>query len=253
MADTKLSALIELATTPATDDEVYIRDVSEAAADESKRITIANLLAAGVLTSRVSAYLDAADLEIADNTEVYIPFDTENFDGLGEFDSTRKTGTADATEASKLHDADGGFAAADVGRRVYNTTDKTKAVITGFVDSGELNLDADIMASGEAYIIGAGTFTVQASGYYLIAAQAYYNTDTDGKMFGIGIKNDGVVIGFAYKQSGLATAELAAPITGIYYLAIGEVIEIYAIQRQGSACTLVSSDWGTYIHIHRLS
>ena len=47
MADTKLSALTELATTPASDDEVYIRDVSEPAATESKRITVANLTAAG--------------------------------------------------------------------------------------------------------------------------------------------------------------------------------------------------------------
>lgn len=46
MADTKLSALTELATTPASDDEVYIRDVSEVAADESKRITVTNLMAA---------------------------------------------------------------------------------------------------------------------------------------------------------------------------------------------------------------
>jgi len=45
MADTKLSALTELAATPADDDEVYIRDVSEAASAESKRITVANLLA----------------------------------------------------------------------------------------------------------------------------------------------------------------------------------------------------------------
>ena len=45
MADTKLSALTELAATPANDDEVYIRDVSEVASAESKRITIANLLA----------------------------------------------------------------------------------------------------------------------------------------------------------------------------------------------------------------
>jgi hypothetical protein len=43
MADTKLSALTELAATPATGDEIYIRDISESAADESKRITIANL------------------------------------------------------------------------------------------------------------------------------------------------------------------------------------------------------------------
>lgn len=45
MADKKLSELTELAAAPASDDEVYIRDVSEEAAAESKRITIANLLA----------------------------------------------------------------------------------------------------------------------------------------------------------------------------------------------------------------
>lgn len=45
MADSKLSALVELATAPAGTDELYIRDVSEAAADESKRITFTNLIA----------------------------------------------------------------------------------------------------------------------------------------------------------------------------------------------------------------
>ena len=45
MADpTKLSALTELAAGPAEGDEIYIRDVSEAAADESKRITAVELL-----------------------------------------------------------------------------------------------------------------------------------------------------------------------------------------------------------------
>ncbi|MBU2685588.1 MAG: hypothetical protein KKF27_20295, partial [Gammaproteobacteria bacterium] len=51
--DTKLSDLTELAATPAVDDEIYIRDVSEAAAAESKRITTANLLAAAI--SKVSS------------------------------------------------------------------------------------------------------------------------------------------------------------------------------------------------------
>lgn len=46
MADTKLSALTELAAEPASNDEVYIRDVSEAATNESKRITIAQLMKA---------------------------------------------------------------------------------------------------------------------------------------------------------------------------------------------------------------
>lgn len=44
MADSKLSALVELAAAPAATDELYIRDVSEPAADESKRITVANLI-----------------------------------------------------------------------------------------------------------------------------------------------------------------------------------------------------------------
>ena len=45
MADKKLSELTELAAQPADNDEVYIRDISEPSATESKRITIANLLA----------------------------------------------------------------------------------------------------------------------------------------------------------------------------------------------------------------
>lgn len=51
MADRKLSELTELAAAPAVDDEVYIRDVSEAAADESKRITVTNLLRLTGLTA----------------------------------------------------------------------------------------------------------------------------------------------------------------------------------------------------------
>ena len=51
MADTKLSVLTELAAAPAVDDEIYIRDVSEAAADESKRITIANVFTSPALVT----------------------------------------------------------------------------------------------------------------------------------------------------------------------------------------------------------
>ena len=55
MTDQKLSALTELAATPATNDEVYIRDVSEIAALESKRITLLNLLGSVVLKSLFDA------------------------------------------------------------------------------------------------------------------------------------------------------------------------------------------------------
>jgi len=66
MADTKLSALTELAATPASDDEVYIRDVSEAAATESKRITIANIVAAAV------AAAEAAGLALASGKNIKV-------------------------------------------------------------------------------------------------------------------------------------------------------------------------------------
>jgi hypothetical protein len=60
MADTKLSALTELAAAPASDDELYIRDVSEAAAAESKRITVANMLGS-VAKNPLTADLDFAE------------------------------------------------------------------------------------------------------------------------------------------------------------------------------------------------
>ena len=69
MADTKLSGLPELAAAPAVDDEIYIRDVSEAAADESKRIVVANLLASRAKISgtptdgQIAAWTDATTLE----------------------------------------------------------------------------------------------------------------------------------------------------------------------------------------------
>jgi hypothetical protein len=43
MADKKLSALTELAAVPAADDEFYLRDISESATNESKKILYANL------------------------------------------------------------------------------------------------------------------------------------------------------------------------------------------------------------------
>jgi len=85
MADTKLSALTELAATPANDDEVYIRDVSEAAAAESKRITIANLMAAagGGLAITTGSYTgdNTANRAIAHGLGVVPDFVWINYQG----------------------------------------------------------------------------------------------------------------------------------------------------------------------------
>jgi len=77
LADTKVSALTELAATPAGGDELYIRDISEAAADESKRITVDNLLG-GVLkniiedtTPQLGGSLDANNNTILNIVNAY--------------------------------------------------------------------------------------------------------------------------------------------------------------------------------------
>ncbi|KKM24583.1 hypothetical protein LCGC14_1603670, partial [marine sediment metagenome] len=72
--------------------------------------------------------------------------------------TTPNSGTADATEANTLHDADGGFATTDVGKTVHNTTDDTYAEVTAFVDSGQLTLNADIFISGENYDLDSFTY-----------------------------------------------------------------------------------------------
>jgi len=72
-----------------------------------------------------------------------LSFDTSSID----------SGTADDTEAYKLHDADGGFSVNDVGKTVKNTTDNTYTYVTEYIDSGELVLDEDIFVSGENYEI----------------------------------------------------------------------------------------------------
>ncbi len=107
MADTKLSALTELATTPADADEVYIRDVSEAAAAESKRITVTNLIGAagknyiGTAFTAVLAYgaghatTTWTDLDLSASTPGAVAVHLRlRRDGTATLVGVRKNGTA---------------------------------------------------------------------------------------------------------------------------------------------------------------
>jgi hypothetical protein len=60
MADTKLSALTALTASPATGDEIYLRDISESAADESKRITADDFMFGDAGTPTTQDYGDSA-------------------------------------------------------------------------------------------------------------------------------------------------------------------------------------------------
>lgn len=67
-----------------------------------------------------------------------------------------RSGVATATTPDHLIDTiKNQFAAGDVGKIIYNVTDKTTATITQFNSSSDVTLDTDIMAEGESYEIYA--------------------------------------------------------------------------------------------------
>ena len=105
MVSAKLSALTELAATPASTDEVYVRDVSEAAVDESKRITIANLMAFyDALTATMSnktingAIVAASNLILNDSQHLRLGTGGDSrlyYNGTDTFWDLRAVGTGD--------------------------------------------------------------------------------------------------------------------------------------------------------------
>jgi len=133
--------------------------------------------------STSKAYLDGDLAGIVASTVTKVPLNAEAHDIQNEFNTRKVTGTADATESNKLHDADGGFEAADVGATVRNTTDNTATTVSGFVDSGELDLTDNIMANGENYILFHARWTATEDGKYLaIGSIGYMATNmTDQK------------------------------------------------------------------------
>ena len=66
-----------------------------------------------------------------------------------------QSGTTDGTVPNKLVDSTASFTSNLQGYIVYNTTDRTAAYVTGVDSATQLSLSADIMASGEAYVLYA--------------------------------------------------------------------------------------------------
>lgn len=77
---------------------------------------------------------------------------------LGDFDSP-VTGSATATVAGKLRDATKNFITLGVkaGDLVFNDTDSTSTTIVSVAAATDLELSADIFASGEKYTVGTTT------------------------------------------------------------------------------------------------
>jgi hypothetical protein len=152
MADTKLSALTELAATPASDDELYIRDVSEAGVAESKRITVANLN-----LSDVHAH------SIADNAVVTVDqADVANND-IAKFTANGLSGRS-YTELKS-----------DIGLDA--------AAVAAVNAAGIVLADAKAIeyTTPSASHTASGTFKTKTAGTALVFGDACY-TGTDGKM-----------------------------------------------------------------------
>jgi len=216
-------------------------------------------LAAGVpswaakgFSSRVRAYLSSVDQVINDSTESKVLLDAETYDGGGEFNNRTLSAAADATEANKLHDADGGFEAADVGATVWNTTDNTYTTVSGFVDAGELDLTDDIMVNGENYVLYHSRFTATVAGYYLILGNTVFKDLNADKQFTAIIRVNGVNVSLSALSSGVVTWQ-GASIMDIRALSISDYVELYVAQYTGGNESLTKGSFYTYMAIHRLS
>jgi hypothetical protein len=133
-----------------------------------------------------NASLDSVKLQLyiwtglhASRTSAYLRYTISKDQKLDELDR----GTTSATTANKLVDSTQNFTSTvQVGSFVKNTTDNTTASVTAIDSDTTLSLSADIMASGENYIIYAKPYVVfelaELARDYIETEYNNYATDT---------------------------------------------------------------------------
>ncbi len=93
--------------------------------------------------AEVGSQIERAIREVS----AYRPYETQE-----EFEFETRTGKATATTSGALVDSTNAeFRSSDVGKVIYNTTDRTWATVTAYVSSSQLTLSDDIMALNEEY------------------------------------------------------------------------------------------------------
>jgi len=198
------------------------------------------------------AYRTTLDQVLPASEWVRIGLNAEDFDVQNEFNTTTKSGTADATEANKLHDADGNFASSDIGAWIWNKTDNSYTQVTGFVDSGELDLADDIMADTETYELYHSIYTATEAGYYVVIGNLGFRTFEADKRFYIGIYKNGSGEAFVSYHSALAVA-IYGLVSAVIYLAASDTLEL----RGWQGCTTVEPAYNdrsiTYMSIAKIA
>lgn len=168
--------------------------------------------------------------------------------------SIKAIGTADATEADKLHDADGDFInkGVEIGSLVENITDSTSASVTAVVDSGELTLDDDIFVDGEDYRIHTDatpdkdvTLTLEGRGGP--APERAYKND----VIHMGVDGSEERIDFS---DGVFICFLVVPYNNLKAADSGTLMDTYFNSATGNGCIntfkLQYSDGHTYVVRH---
>ena len=198
----------------------------------------------GILTlakqSTVYVSADATAQYIPDSLEVRLQFNTEVADVQNEFNSRSITGTADATGANKLHDADGGFEAGDVGAIVWNTTDNTYTTVSAFVDAGELTLAADIMVDTETYELFHCKFTAIKAGGYFIGVKITWTDLPDTSNFYVALKKNATYLASAWVNTG-TTGNISGNAFGIVTLAANDSVDAAVMQVSGAVEDLAAT------------
>jgi hypothetical protein len=166
MADTKLSALNELAATPAVDDEIYIRDISEDPANESKRITVANVMAAKAMAPIFAPAWGSTMVGYGDGRAARL--------GNGDFARCSFRIPANWTSTTSVH-----FII------INDTTDGTS----------DLDIYSDYAADGELYYTHsesdlATTYNMTEDLNYLLDASGILSAEAAGDIVGLMLKNN---------------------------------------------------------------
>jgi len=110
--------------------------------------------------------------------------------GWGRLGVDTKAGTADATEANFLIDADGDFDESYVGSTVRNTTDDTYALVSSYVSSGRLGISEDIMANDETYTMYNRSLPVYVTGALSVNPTGDCVLDLNGNTFFVAYDNN---------------------------------------------------------------
>lgn len=232
------------------DNDPLAVDDAAAASGEHARFT-ANGLEGIDLVSARAYQTNAQTLERIKELQVLL--DTENWDTGTDMDITVRTANCDATQAFKLHDADGGFEAGDAGATVWNTTDDTYAMVSAFVDSGELTLDTDIMVNGEGYKLFRSWFVCPDDGKYLVCGGVRFAGLGNAVTMLLSLRKNNTGIAAA-NTFALGAAVGAGMVTAeIMDCTAGDKITMYTYHSDAAAEALSAGSHKVFMSVHRLS